>query len=176
MAEPLQELAETIRTELKNIGLDIPIANIVNAIHNLSSQTFEVTQDTAADLLATVTQDAKDRYNKIPDNASQIAVRKLANNSTEILHTVTTGKTLYLTAWTFTIDALATGDGILRVRNASDVAVYEIVYTSVRIANERFGLSDGFSPPLEIPAGYDVVVTSSASNCFVSGFIHGYEV
>jgi len=107
MADPLQELAETIRNELRNIGLDIPILNIVDAIHNLSSQTFPV-------------------YGKIPSGATQVAAHKIANNSTEVIHTVTADKTLYLCQATLTTKNTsgAEGTNTFYVTNASDTIQY----------------------------------------------------
>jgi len=157
MADPLQELAETIRNELRNIGLDIPILNIVDAIHNLSSQTFPV-------------------YGKIPSGATQVAAHKIANNSTEVIHTVTADKTLYLCQATLTTKNTsgAEGTNTFYVTNASDTIQY---YLDNIQSPDQYGITSPhqFYPPLEISAGYKIKVTSSAANVYGTGFIFGYE-
>jgi len=105
----------------------------------------------------------------------QIAKYASANNATVILHTVTIGKTLFLTAVSFQAATTTAGkSGILLVRDTSDVEKYKLFNFYLTAVG---GLSDSlsFNPPLEIPSGWDICIYSSATECVARTFIHGWE-
>ena len=61
----------------------------------------------------------------------QVAKYNSATNATVILHTVTTGKTLFLTAVSFQASTTTAGKfGALFVRDTSDAEKYCLLYTS----------------------------------------------
>jgi len=108
-------------------------------------------------------------------NGTQVAKSTFANNATVILHTVTAAKTFFLTHYNYEFDPTATGqEGRLLVRNVADVIQYDIVYTAARSIDTDL-VSGTFVQPLEIPAGYDICLVSSALNAPVRVFIHGWE-
>lgn len=113
---------------------------------------------------------------KIPDGVTEVKVSGTANNETTTIHTVTAGKTLYLSFWTldYSNESGATSYCSLQVDNGSDVLQY-------RIANPRCpdggynDFSGNMIPPMEIPAGYKVKLVSTDENMYARAFIHGYE-
>jgi len=108
-------------------------------------------------------------------NGEQVAKSNAATNGTTIIHTVTATKTLYLCTSTLTYWG-AVGSGQIKVRNAADVDQYILVIGGlITAAGAFFGLSIPFNPPLEIPAGWDVVVLSSIAASVAEGFIFGWE-
>ncbi len=91
------------------------------------------------------------------------------------MHTVTDGKTLYLADWSVGWESLAAGSWCaLRVRNESDVLAFDI-WTMPTRAVLNGGLVVGYTFPIEIPEGYDVVVAAANGNVSIYGFIHGWE-
>ena len=109
------------------------------------------------------------------DFGTQIAKDEYANNGGSTIHTVTSGKNLYLCSIAFSIFPTANGRGLFYVRNESDVTQYEF-FDIRRQANDGFAVSMSFNPPLVIPEGWDICVYSYDSGFYVKGFIFGYEV
>ncbi len=108
-------------------------------------------------------------------NGTQVTKQGAANNTTTIVHTVTAGKVLYLVDWTVGWESLALGSWCaLRVRNAADVLAFDI-WTMPTRAVLNGGLAVAYIYPIEIPAGYDVVVAAANGNVSIYGFIHGWE-
>lgn len=114
---------------------------------------------------------------KIPDGGIQVAKSNLIVNNTVIIHPVTADKILYLSALSFSSYNASGGvvQGTFFVTNADDALQY--TFFTVLIPDDR-GPSDamGFMPPLEIPAGYKIKITSDTANFWIYGFIHGYEM
>jgi hypothetical protein len=113
---------------------------------------------------------------KIPDQETQVVEGKQATNETVVVHTVTAGKTLYLSAWAFSVNNFSGVDngGYALVTDGSDVQQY--VFCSIRCPDaDGKGLSCSLLPPLEIPAGYKIKAYSPGANITVTLFIHGYE-
>lgn len=102
------------------------------------------------------------------------AVNKSVYNSAAIIHTVTAGKTLYLTGCNMQGAWNADGVTYLEVRNASAVVQYSLMILSL-YSDESDGLVQSFSPPLVIPANYDIYFNKFA-NHFAGASIFGYEV
>lgn len=105
----------------------------------------------------------------------QIAKYATANNATVILHTVTAGKTFYLSFYTFLGYIAGAGAGVsLIVRNAADVEQYKIsVLRGAVVGQLSQALALDF--PLEIPAAYDVCAVSDSANSTLYAFAHGWE-
>lgn len=97
-----------------------------------------------------------------------------AHNSTVILYTVPAGKTFFLCAADICVYlGVAGSEGHLYVRDDGDVLQYRIFKLySPNLTSEANSLS--FMPPLEIPAGWDICVLSSAVGIYVNAFIHGW--
>ena len=96
------------------------------------------------------------------------------NNTTAIIHTVTAGKTLFLVSCRLMVTATGAGSILLRVRDDEDTFLYTIDRFYAPI-NGTWSSPTYFFPPLEIPAGYDIFVLSSALNCFGHSHIFGWE-
>lgn len=113
---------------------------------------------------------------KIPDLGTQIVLADTAENGTTVIHTVTAGKTLYLSAIFLNNFAGAAAGGLtyLFVTDSGDSEVYTLIMLrlpALGFASE----TNQFLPPLEIPAGYKLKVASSAASIVAYSFVHGYE-
>jgi len=109
------------------------------------------------------------------DFGTQIAKEGNAVNATVIIHTVSTGKTLYLCSVSFSVYPTANGMGALYCRDTDDALQY-IFFIIRRQANDGFATAMSFNPPLVIPAGYDLCVRSWNDGFDTRGFIFGYEL
>jgi len=114
---------------------------------------------------------------KIPDGAIQVIESGAVNNSTAELHEVSAGTTFYLTTVTLGIrnNNAAAQFIYLEVRNVGDVAQYSL-FTNGMGAGQGGSCSATFNPPLEIPAGWDIFLTSLVANMAGYATIHGYEL
>lgn len=106
---------------------------------------------------------------------TQIAKDGTANNNTVIIHTVTAGKVFYLVDWSMCMVAGATNQiSTLHVRDASDVFAWYIhILRSAGSAN--LSEANSLFYPQEIPAGYDVCVSSDNVGMISYAHIHGWE-
>lgn len=113
----------------------------------------------------------------IPDGAIQVTKEAIADNSTVIVYTVTTGKTFYLCSYTLTAtnSGAMTNNARLFVRNGGDVVQYHMELMFV-LQPQCIRASMAFPVPVEIPAEYDVVVQSQLTDLKVRAFIFGYEI
>jgi len=92
-----------------------------------------------------------------------------------IVYTVSAGKTLYLTDWSWAIEATGVGGtGVLAVRDAGDVQLYTLAGGALTVAS-AISKACGLFFPIEIPADYDIFLWSSAATLNVRAFIHGWE-
>ena len=108
-------------------------------------------------------------------NGNQIIKRVSVVNGSSIVHTVSAGKTLYLTQWRFSSQTTVAGlYGNIHVRDGGDVILYYMDDILMAAIGE-YGNAVGLFFPIEIPAGYDVVVQSSGVGLDARGFIHGFE-
>lgn len=114
---------------------------------------------------------------KIPDDGTQVAEDGLAENQVTAFHTVTTGKTFYLTAFTcgFNNDTEGDATGNFYVTNASDAIQYYLAYSRIP-ANDGEMLACSFPTPVEIAAGWKFKIESPAAGFYIRAFIHGYEM
>lgn len=113
---------------------------------------------------------------KIPDAGTQVVKGTYANNSVVTLHTVTTGKILYLSAAALSIKNVSggEGEGAMYVTDGEDaIRYYLFLYQSPD--QHGTGGSIPLISPLEISAGWKIKVASDTASVYVTGFIHGYE-
>ncbi len=106
------------------------------------------------------------------DTGTQITKSGTQTNAgSTILHTVTAGKSFYLTAANLFGVNGASVWGYIQVTDAADATQYNILY-----CYDRFGYSHDFIYPVKIPAGYKVKIVIDAATGEARGFIHGYEI
>lgn len=113
----------------------------------------------------------------IPDGCTQVVKSGVIANAALVVHTVTAAKTLYLTNFSFSTynTSGASQTGYLYVQNSVPVVQYTMVAVMTP-NNDGKAVADQLLPPLEIPAGWQIVILSGAANFNVNAFIHGYEV
>ena len=96
--------------------------------------------------------------------------------TTTIIHTVTAGKTLYLT----TISLYSFGGdvgtvGRVKFRDTNDVDVASLLGMISNSTTSSFLNNGTYLPPIKIPAGYDICITSDTSGPNMGYFIFGWE-
>jgi hypothetical protein len=105
----------------------------------------------------------------------QVAKTAQALNATVVVHTVTAGKTLFLVQANLVPLAHTSSYSRMYIRDGADALWFYLCG-----ANNQAGLTwacPSFEPmiPLEVPAGYDLVVVSGAATVTVQGSIFGWE-
>jgi len=107
---------------------------------------------------------------------TQIYKTGTADNSTTIIHTVSSGKTLYLTGIALCGRVADTVSRIaeLFVRDEGDVKVAILSKMSVR-GNGHLSVNLILIPPYKVPAGYDICVGAYETSCYATGTIYGWE-
>ena len=106
-------------------------------------------------------------------DGEQIAESAAATNvQTTIIYTVPAGYILLLFQWSLDCAGAATNTSSFLVRNASDVIQYNL-WTAYFVAAGRAALSSGLFVPIEITAGFDVVVSNTVAASYTRAFIHG---
>ena len=104
----------------------------------------------------------------------QVAVSAAAtDNQTTIVYTVPASERFFLTDWTLAMYAKASEWNYFYVRDESDVTLYHILRRYYTAASQGEVAHTHFVP-LEIPAGYDLVVENSGTGCYTYVFIHGW--
>ena len=103
---------------------------------------------------------------------AQIVKSVEVSNATSIIHTVTAGKIFYLCSVSCDADSGINKLTHLKVRNGADVDQY-IIIDHESAAQASISGSRSFFPPIAIPAGWDIVLQTTASQGM--GFIHGWE-
>ena len=109
------------------------------------------------------------------DFGTQIAKHNWVEGGTSIIHTVTSGKNLYLCSVAFSIYPTVDGEGTFSIRDDNDIVQY-ILFQIQRQANDGTMVTLTFNPPFVIPEGWDIAIWSSATGFRLRGFIFGYEV
>ena len=106
---------------------------------------------------------------------AQVTARAQADNTTVIVHTVTSGKTFFWTHLSNMVFSSAAGGNMqLYVRDDSDVTQYFLYSGANRLAHHS-NWSDAFWPPIEIPSLWDIVVLSNNSFVVYNAFVTGWE-
>ncbi len=106
---------------------------------------------------------------------TQVTKETLANNATVILHTVTSGKTLFLNLLAGSVRWEGSGRGRIGVRDGSDVVQYYIFEALKGSAQDTIPFIIPFNIPLEIPAGWDVFLDTNSVSVYIYCFLHGWE-
>lgn len=114
---------------------------------------------------------------KIPDGATQVTKQEGGSTSGAVIHEVDGGKTFYLTT---ALPVFTNGDSSEQyanfyVANNAKVEQYSI-FTFYLRPNSQLAGPLSFQPPLEIPAGWNVMVKTGHADCTAWAFIHGYEI
>lgn len=104
------------------------------------------------------------------DTGTFIAKNGIVGNGIQILHTVTAGKTLYITLATCGVQDGYTG--YLSIRNVADVEQYKIIYDNSVAGHVTVA---PLLTPAKVPAGYDVYIETLYSGGSVTGTIIGWE-
>lgn len=105
---------------------------------------------------------------------TQVAVSDTAVATTSVTYTVPAGKVFYLTAWTLAFTSTGVSTVALTVRNVADTDQYTIQLIGAETTLLESQSSTGsFDPPLEIAAGWDVILVAGA-DMDGTAFIHGY--
>ena len=96
-------------------------------------------------------------------------------NGSTTIHTVTAGKTLYLTSLTAFVQSTAAATaGSVWVRDTLGALVSRLV-TAYFLAAGSGSWALPYPFPLEIPAGYDIIAYSSAATVYCGACIAGWE-
>jgi len=114
---------------------------------------------------------------KIPDGGTQILKRNYGSNDRKIIHTVTSGKTFYLThlSTSWSNNTGGTAIGKIGIRTDMDVEVVPIREYYYFI-NGNGGDGDCYLPPIEVQEDYRICVETNNANSILMGTIHGYEL
>jgi hypothetical protein len=106
---------------------------------------------------------------------TQIHKRGVATNAIAIVHTVTAGKTFYFTGFVwFARASLAAAEVIGRIRNVADVTVIDFIdYYFFTVG--QLSICKSYWPPIEIAAGFDIVVYSTDATSWAALTIDGWE-
>lgn len=108
-------------------------------------------------------------------NGTQILKQHYKANGVRIVHTVTAGKTLYLLSSLLHYSADVTGSITAAIRDTGDNIVFYLGISFVFAGVSTPPVSWHFWPPAEIPAGYDIFVSSSAAGLTAWLGISGWE-
>ena len=107
-------------------------------------------------------------------NGEQVAKSGTAKNGITVLYTVPSDSTMFLSLVTLGIRRHTNStDFSVYIRDTSDVTSY-VIWTDYIDVDTCFGLSIPFIIPLEIPAGYDICLSTGADYCNIYAFIHGW--
>ncbi len=113
-------------------------------------------------------------YHKRKEGTTQIVKSKAVDNGYATVHTVTAGKTFFLSTLVHTVTPTVAGSSYVTVRNAASVLQYAFTYCQTPAGHSE-NLAIPFNPPIEIPAGFYIDVFSSAANHTANVFISGWE-
>ena len=147
-------------------------ASIQIMIASMNKDLFEIqdfrSETTSSADLATIKAHARSLNG---DTGTQILKNAASINNTEVvLHTVTAGKTLYLTNAVLNNYA-SSGNAYLQVKNAADVLQYNLIFMEGQVDV----IAHSYTNPVKIPAGYKIVGKSVTAGNYVSPSIQGWE-
>lgn len=173
--------------DIGNIAIDIAAQSLAKMKVDIISQTLtqlkiDIQAQTIGNLNIDLVAQALDRISTIsraPTGTTPVFKSALRINGTTILHTVTAGKTLFLTGATLGLSSLDVAEaGYLAVRNVANAIQYYIFRAGLE-ASENNSANLAFSlpavPPIEIAAGWDIVVYSPSAGFASAGAISGWE-
>lgn len=106
-------------------------------------------------------------------NGTQILARTAANNSTNIVYTVTAGKTLFLHSYQLNISCGTNNIAFnMYIRTDAAVTWHQVSYGK-SYASKNNMTCQSFNPPLEIPAEYQIMIQAGAdlwAYCCIQGW------
>lgn len=108
-------------------------------------------------------------------NGEQYNLYSQANNNTVILHTVSAGKTFFLTACSLRGNYVVSGWGALSVFDDVAALKYRILGVTNYVNTTPQSVSLSLFYPIEIPGNWSIRVRSSAASYTVDAFISGWE-
>ena len=107
-------------------------------------------------------------------NGDQVAVSGTADHSTVVIYEVPAGKVFCLTSWTLASDNNLTGRGTLTVRDDDNVTVFDIAQLLTITGQQPSHANGIFTPPLEVPEGWDIALISDIANSAFRSTILGW--
>ncbi len=101
---------------------------------------------------------------------------KQANQTTEIIHTVTTGRRFYLihSMVYYTHFNAGSHEAYIALRNGADTEQVRLILAGGADSNEGGSFSHPYPIPLEVPSGWDITITANAHS-YGFGHIIGWE-
>jgi len=106
---------------------------------------------------------------------TQIFKDATAENGITVIHTVSSGKTLYLCEVMLRCIYNVTGWGQLYVQDNNDIFVRDLCLINPIANTIKPTDHNHFWPPVEIPSAYDICVQSNAAGLIARGAIFGWE-
>ena len=107
-------------------------------------------------------------------NGEQLAINNNAQGTTITMYTVPTDQVAFVDLMVVTLDCNAANhiSGVY-VEDSGGTIIYRIIGTYVRdISTRVYPIS--FYPPLELPSGYQIIISSDSSDLITRVFIHGW--
>ena len=108
-------------------------------------------------------------------NGEQVAKSNSVSGAIAIVYTVSVLKTFFLTHFTLGYYSVGAATNVaFYIRDAGDALVYTIFGVNA-LAGWSKGFSGLLNPPLEIPAGYDICISTGGAAGLIQAFVHGWE-
>jgi len=106
---------------------------------------------------------------------TQIKAGAAATNGATVIYAVPATKSFFLTCFFLSLSAQATGVISLLIRDAGGLGWATLARHYIVIATPHVGACHSLVFPIELPALYDFVVTSSAAGLTADALIFGWE-
>ncbi|HDZ62616.1 MAG TPA: hypothetical protein ENH40_05680 [Nitrospirae bacterium] len=127
--------------------------------------------DQTVDRISTIT--------KAPSGTTQVFKNGIAAGGTSLLHTVATGKSLYMTGLFIAINSLDTSSPVnISVQDENDIWQYYLFKTTPRATldnSANMALSIDIIPPQEITEGWDIKIYTGNAGVLLSVSLSGWE-
>ena len=108
-------------------------------------------------------------------NGEQITKFGNVTDDILVLYTVPSGKTFYLSSWQFEANTSASGVyGVIYITDASGATYYAIQRIGFNSVSQ-FADSGTFYPPMELPGGYSIKISSNSTSLIVRAGFFGWE-
>ena len=107
-------------------------------------------------------------------NGTQHTAIGYMENAAAAFYTVGAGDTFFLCTATLGYQLMAAGSAYMRVRTDAAAVYYNLVYDVVQAASFGNSKSVYFWPPMELPAGYDIFLSTDTAGLKVVGQVFGW--
>ena len=107
-------------------------------------------------------------------DGTQVLASDQAQNGQKTIYTVPAGKVFYLCSWGLGYQLIVAGRGILRVVNDVPATVASLIYDVFTAPIEAKTTMGTAWPPIEMSAGWSIVVISNAAGLLVDGWCFGW--